>query len=74
MDVFILALLLVRGGRRIGLRIAVLARGKVEGQYSHLKANTTDLGPVPEPVWKHQFHCFFINQLFVLNFLSVESK
>ena len=39
MDVFILS-----EGSRIGLRIAVLARGDAEGWYNNSKANTTGLG------------------------------
>ena len=31
-------------GNRTGPRIAVLARGEAEGQYSHPKANTTGWG------------------------------
>ena len=38
------------GPSRIGLGIAVLARGEAEGQYSHPKARTTGRGPVTGPL------------------------
>ena len=50
--------------RRIGLRIAVLARGEAEGQYSHPKDNMTSRAPVTEPMCTHPFHDIFINQPF----------
>ena len=64
MDVFILACYR-SDGSRIGLIIAVLARGEAKRQYSHPKANTTGRGPVTGAMWKHPFHDIFINQLFV---------
>ena len=52
----------------IGLRIAVLAQSKADGQYSNPKANMTGQRPVTVQIWKHAFQDIFIIQLFVFNF------
>ena len=41
---------------QIGLQMVVLALGFASVQYSNPQANTTALGPVTGPIWKHPFN------------------
>ena len=47
-------------GSCFGLRMVVLALGFSSGQYSTLQANTTVVGPVRGPIWKHPFNTIIV--------------